>query len=246
MKLILLLVALSCFLQMGCASNLDWRTASRESAGIAPSPQEEKEALVHVYTARAFGWRKYFAVHSWIATKEKNADHYITYHVTSWATRNGGSSVAMTKDIPDRRWYGAEPELIAQVKGPAAESAIQKIQEAVRHYPYPQFYRVMPGPNSNTFISYLLRHTPEIGVELPPNAIGKDWINQGDFFSLSETHTGVQVSAWGLLGFTIGLGDGIEVNIASMTFGIDFWRPALKLPFIGRLGFKDAPVFQAQ
>lgn len=230
-------------MQMGCASNLDWRSASRESAGLAPLPQDEPEALVQVYVARAFSWRKYFAVHSWIATKEKNADHYVTYHVTSWATRNGGSSVAVMNDIPDRRWYGAEPEMIATVKGAKAESAILKIKEAVKSYPYPQKYRIAPGPNSNTFISYLLRHTPEIGVELPSNAIGKDWINEGDLFGLSETRTGVQFSAWGLFGLTLGLGDGIEVNILTMTFGVDFWRPALKLPFVGRLGFKDAPVF---
>ncbi|WP_374078390.1 DUF3750 domain-containing protein [Bdellovibrio bacteriovorus] len=49
----------------------DWRTASRDSAGIAPDPQKEKEAVVQVYAARTFAWRGYFAVHSWIATKEK-------------------------------------------------------------------------------------------------------------------------------------------------------------------------------
>jgi len=39
------------------------------------------------------------------------------------------------------------------------------------------------------------------------------------------------------------LSEGIEINILGLTFGIDFWMPAIKLPFVGRLGFKDRPVF---
>jgi len=33
----------------------DWRTAPRHSIGIAPDPATETEAIVQVYTARAFG-----------------------------------------------------------------------------------------------------------------------------------------------------------------------------------------------
>ena len=57
-------------------SHQDWRTADRGSAGFAPSPELEKEAVVQVYAARAVSWRGYFGVHSWIAMKEKNADFY--------------------------------------------------------------------------------------------------------------------------------------------------------------------------
>jgi hypothetical protein len=35
----------------------DWRTANRDSAGIAPDPAKLREPLVQVYGARAFGWR---------------------------------------------------------------------------------------------------------------------------------------------------------------------------------------------
>ena len=229
-------------LNTACASSGDWRTASRESMGIAPSPEAEKQAIVQVYVARAFGWRKYFGVHSWIATKDKDADHYLTYHVTAWSSRSGGRSITIKPDIPDRRWYGAEAHLITEIRGAKAETAIQKIKQAAENYPYQNSYRVMPGPNSNTFISYLLRKTPELGVELPPHAMGKDWIKEAQIFGVSETNTGFQFSLLGLFGFTLGLGDGIEINILSMSFGIDLWRPALKLHFVGRLGFKDAPV----
>lgn len=221
----------------------DWRTADRSSVGLAPLPEDESQAVVQVYAARAVSWRGYFGVHSWIAIKEKDADHYITYHVLGFRIRRTGTSVVIEKDIPDRKWYGAVPELINEIRGPKAQDAIPKIQAAAESYPYPGQYRVWPGPNSNTFISHILRQVPELGVELPSNAIGKDWINEGDLFGTTESGTGVQVSVLGALGLTVGLAEGIEINLLGMTFGLDFWRPAIKLPFIGRLGFPDAPVF---
>jgi hypothetical protein len=225
-------------------SHQDWRTADRGSAGLAPSPETEKEAVVQVYAARAVRWRGYFGVHSWIALKEKNADFYTTYHVMGFRIQRTGTSIVSERDIPDRRWFGAEPTLVSTLVGPAAERAIPKIHAAVDGYPYKDTYRIYPGPNSNTFISYILRRVPEIGVELPPNAIGKDWINKGDIFGLTESGTGVQVSLLGLLGFSLGLAEGVEVNLLGMTLGVDFWRPAIKLPFAGRFGFTDARVFE--
>lgn len=56
----------------------DWRTADRSSAGLAPLPEKESRAVVQVYAARTLRWRKYFAVHSWIATKEAGASEYQT------------------------------------------------------------------------------------------------------------------------------------------------------------------------
>lgn len=226
-----------------CTHGPDWRTATRQSAGIAPSPDKEPEALVQVYVARTFGWRKYFAVHSWIATKEKNADHYVTYQVTSWNLRSQNSSVIETPDIPDRYWYGAEPTLISELRGPAAEKAIPVIQQLTKDYYYHNQYTIWPGPNSNSYIAHLIRHTPGLHVELPPTAIGKDWIDQGSLAGWSETGSGVQLSLFGVLGLTAALEEGIEVNILGLVFGIDLWRPALKLPFIGRLGFPDGPIF---
>ena len=52
---------------LNCSSGRDWRTASRESAGIAPDPSVTNEAVVHVYGAAAYGWRGWFAIHTWIA-----------------------------------------------------------------------------------------------------------------------------------------------------------------------------------
>ncbi len=217
---------------------LNWQTASRESANIAALPNIDSEAQVQLYTAKAFSWRGYFSVHSWIATKEKNADSYLVFHVLMWGTYYGNSVVAIQKDLPDRYWFGAKPSMIFCVRSDKAQKMIPKIYEAVKSYPYPQRYIAYPGPNSNSFISHIMRKVPGFTIELPSNAIGKDWIHKAQFFGLSETRTGVQFSLYGMFGFTIGLREGIEINIIGLSFGIDFLRPALKLPIVGRVGTK--------
>jgi hypothetical protein len=227
------------FFLFSCAQTNDWRTATKESAHLAPLASVEKAAVVQVYAAKTVSWRGNFSVHSWVATKEKNADEYTTYHVIGWRTQRGLGTVRIEKDIPDRHWFGARPEIVASYIGKEAERMIPAIVEAVKNYPYPDRYRAWPGPNSNTFVSHIIRSVPGMGIELPSNAIGKDWIHDGQIIGWSETKTGVQFSLLGALGFTVGLSDGVEVNILALSIGLDILRPALKLPFVGRIGMKD-------
>jgi hypothetical protein len=81
---VLVSVTLAVEIVVGKSSMVDWRTVSRKSAGIAPNPKIHKEASVQVYAARAFGWRGAFGVHTWIATKPANADHFTVYEVVGW------------------------------------------------------------------------------------------------------------------------------------------------------------------
>jgi len=43
----------------------------------------------------------------------------------------------------------------------------------------------------------------------------------------------------GVLGVSLGRQEGFELNLLGLNFGIDFLNPALKLPFIGRLGASE-------
>lgn len=225
-------------------SGADWRTADKSSIGIAPRPADESGPVVQLYAARTVRWRGYFAVHSWLSLKEPGAQSYRVYQVIGWRLRRGLPSVSITEDDPDRRWYGNAPDLLLDLRGDAAARAIPQIHEAALSYPYPNDYRAWPGPNSNTFISHILRRVPELGVELPPEAIGKDWIGDGDLIGLTESGTGVQFSLFGLLGLSVGLAEGIEFNLAGLNFGADFLRPALKLPLVGRVGMRDSVVWE--
>lgn len=226
-----------------CAQTSDWRTATKESAKIAPLPNVEREAVVQIYAAKTVSWRGYFSVHTWVATKEKNAEDYITYHVIGWRTQRGLPAVRVEKDIPDRHWFGARPILVASYIGEKAQRMIPEIEKAVKSYPYHEQYRAWPGPNSNTFVAHIVRSTPGMQIELPSNAIGKDWIYKGQPIGWSESKTGVQFSLLGALGFTVGLAEGIEFNLLGLSFGVDFYRPAIKLPLVGRLGMEDDIVF---
>ena len=222
----------------GCRT--DWASASRDSAGLAPLPAEAREAIVHVYAARAFSWRGTFAVHSWIAVKEADADAYEVIDVTGWRVRRGaGRAVRVREEVPDREWFGATPTLLQELRGEEAAAAIPKLRAAVEAYPYPSSYRMFPGPNSNTFVSHVLRRVPELTVELPPHAIGKDWLEGGGVVDTTESGTGGQLNLLGLLGVQLGLAEGVELNLLGLCFGVDLWSPAVKLPFIGRVGFPD-------
>ena len=241
-KFLLLLVVLlvgPALALAGCTVRLgqDWRTADRSSAGIAPEPDEAREAIVSVWAARAFNWRGLLAVHTWVATKPGNAPHYRVHQVIGWRGRGGGNVVVSSPDLPDRFWYGQPPRLVKELRGPAAESAIPKILEAVDAYPHTHVYRLWPGPNSNTFTAYIARRVPELAVELPATAIGKDYLERGRFLAVAPGGRGFQFSVFGLAGVMIGVEEGIELNVLGLVFGIDPLGPAIKLPGIGRIGF---------
>ena len=219
----------------------DWRTADRSSAGIAPAPTEAPEAIVQVWAARAFNWRGLLAVHTWIATKPGNAPRYMVHQVIGWRGRGGGSVVVSSPDLPDRSWYGQPPQLVKELRGPAAANVIPKVLEAVEAYPYTHHYRLWPGPNSNTFTSFVVRRVPGLDVDLPVTAIGKDYLEDGRFLAQSPGGRGFQVSLFGLAGVLAGVQEGIEINLLGLVFGVDPLGPALKLPGIGRLGFGGPP-----
>jgi len=217
----------------------DFRRADRSSAGIAPPAENTPEAVVQVYTARALNWRGIFAVHSWIATKPENAEAYTVHQVIGWRVYRNLPAMVSAPGTPDGRWFGNEPSLIAELRGEAAARAISKIIEAVANYPYPDEYTVWPGPNSNTFVAYVGRQVPELRMDLPSTAIGKDYPINGSIIDRAPSGTGYQLSMLGVLGVTLAREEGVELNLLGLNFGIDFYKPALKLPFVGRIGVGD-------
>lgn len=218
----------------------DWRTAGRESADIAPLASTHPDALVLVYAARAFKWRGAFAVHTWISAKPRDSEQWTVYQVVGWRKWRGLPVVSRETDLPDRLWYGQKPELLGKVVGDQAQRAIAGIESATDRYPWPMEYRLWPGPNSNTFVSWVAREVPELRVNLPVSAIGKDYLGPGKFLAPAPSNTGYQFSLGGVFGVTIGKIEGFELNFLGSGFGFDFLRPAIKLPGIGRFGKTSA------
>ena len=158
-------------------SNKDWRTASRESAGIAPDPAVTEEAVVQVYGARAWGWRGWFAIHTWIAAKRTGEESYKVYDVVGWRGNRGQPVMRITEDIPDRHWFGEKPKIIKEHRGEGVDQLIDKIEKAALSYPWKKEYRVFPGPNSNTFVAWIGKEVPELDLDLPFTAIGSGYVN---------------------------------------------------------------------
>jgi hypothetical protein len=217
----------------------DYRTADRSSAGIAPPAETTPEAVVQVYGARALNWRGIFGVHTWIATKPPDAIQYTIHHVIGWRAYRNLPVVVSAPGIPDGRWFGNEPELLLDIRGDVAAGAIPKIVQAAATYPYADDYQLWPGPNSNTFMAYVGRQVPELKMDLPATAIGKDYPINGSMIDRTPSGTGYQLSLLGLFGITLAREEGIELNLLGLSFGVDILKPALKLPFIGRLGVSE-------
>lgn len=163
-------------LGLAACSTGDWRTASREPAGIAPNPMTNQEAIIEVYAADAFGWRGWFAVHTWIAVKPQQAGEYTVHEVVGWRVNRGQSALySYHTPTPDRYWYGAKPQKLLSIRGAKAEALIPQINDAVKRYPWANEYEAVPGPNSNTFPAWIGLQVPELGLELPFSAIGSGY-----------------------------------------------------------------------
>ena len=218
----------------------DWHSASRESAGLAPDPATTHEAVVQVYSARAVSWRGWFGVHTWIAVKPTGAREFTVHEVMGWRLAQTGTAVVERNRPADGYWYGNRPELLGDIRGPGVEAVIQRIEAAVKEYPYPDRYHIWPGPNSNTFTAFLLRKVPELRVDLPPTAIGKDYLGWQSV-NVTPSGTGGQANLLGLLGLSAGIEEGLEVNVLGLNFGVDPKSLSIKLPIVGRIGPHTPP-----
>jgi hypothetical protein len=211
----------------------DWRTLSREPVGLAPDPAVVKDAVVQVYGARAVGAKGLFGVHTWVAVKPTDAASWTVYEVIGWRLRWADSVLVVRSRDPDGRWFGAQPELYAEKRGRGVDELIKRIDKAARAYPYPKEYSIWPGPNSNTFTAWIGRAVPELQIDLPATAIGKDYLG-ASMFASAPSGSGFQVSVKGLLGVAASGVDGVELNLLGLNFGLS--PNGLKLPMVGRIG----------
>ncbi len=161
----------------------DWRTAERGSAGIAPDAVETQEAVILAYGAATYGWRGYFADHTWIATKREAETEYTIYEVIGWRSYRGLPVVRVSTGAPDRHWFGAPPRELLRLQGEGVEELVGRVEDAVASYPWPDKYRAFPGPNSNTFTAWIAKQVPELGLSLPLRAVGKSYLLSADIGS---------------------------------------------------------------
>jgi hypothetical protein len=218
-----------------------YRDADWSSTGMLPLASVAKPARVIVFTGTTGAWKGIFSVHSWVVFKRENATNWTRYDVVGW-----GNPLRTNNWPPDGRWYGNTPVIIADVSGAEAEKIIPRIEAVAKGYAYAGAgdYRIWPGPNSNSFTAAVLRAVPELGVTLPPNAVGRDF-RDGFYAGRTDSGTGFELNLNGYAGIKLGWVEGIEVNLLGLVAGLDLQHPALKLPGFGRVGF-PAPVSTAE
>lgn len=242
LKILALFLALAVFAQISLSAALwatgdaprDWWSADRSSAGLLPAAAAHPPAAIRVFSARTVSWRGVLATHSWLVLKEEGAPRWRRFDYTAW-----GAPIRVDGFAPDGRWFGGAPDLVFAADGAAAARAIPKILAAIERYPFARLgdYRAWPGPNSNTFVAAALAAAPELGARLPGTAIGRDFPHDGRWFVAGAQ--GARVSLGGYLGAAVGW-RGVELNILGGVVALDWARPAIELPGLGRLGM--APV----
>jgi len=89
----------------------------------------------------------------------------------------------------------------------------------------------------------VLRAVPELGVALPPNAVGRDF-RAGFYAGRTDSGTGVELNLAGFAAVKLGWVEGVEVNLLGLVAGLDLRHPGVKLPGFGRIGV-ESPVATA-
>ncbi len=211
-------------------------TNTTESPALKIAETSE-EPVVRVYTARTWGPKGIFAVHSWIAMKRQGSEEFEVSQVIGWRQAASGNVLFRETGVPIDSWWGNEATLILDLQGVEAASVINRVDSAINEYPWKNEYRLFPGPNSNTFVAWVGLQAPEMGLDLPSTAIGKDWRPFDHALGASASGTGYQASLFGLLGTSVGFEEGLEVNILGLNFEFDLLDLAVEVPLFGRYGF---------
>ncbi|GGE24145.1 hypothetical protein GCM10011390_49460 [Aureimonas endophytica] len=243
MKLALLLLGLVYLLPAALAVALwtagnhpaSWRDADWTSARLLPAPQADREAALYVFAARTGGLKGALSEHSWIVVKEKGGAAYERWDKVGW-----GMPIRRNAYPPDGRWYSNPPRLVLERHGPAAEAVLPAVREALASYPYAMAggYHIFPGPNSNTFVEYVLRHVPGLRTALPPVAVGRDYPSDGRLAVFDRDRGDLRLSLFGFAGLSLGRTAGVEINLLGLVAGLDPWRLAVKVPAFGTFGLR--------
>jgi hypothetical protein len=214
----------------GWAAN--WKSANWSSSGLLPQATGVPEARVVILAARTGRWKGIFAEHMSIILKPAGAAQWTRYDVVGW-----GNPVRRDNYPADAFWYGNPPRILHEISGTEAARLIPRIEQSIAAYPYQQRgdYVVWPGPNSNTFVAWVVRNTEGFNAELSSVAVGKDWLGPGLALERAPSGSGWTMSAWGYIGVTVARDEGVELSLLGSSIGVDFNDAAIKLPALGKL-----------
>ncbi len=182
------------------------------------------------------------ARHPWIAVRASGERDWERWEVMCCADGGPLGTVERSHVDPlsDHGAGGGDVRIHGVWSGRAAEPLVACVRSEAPAYPQRDRYRAWPGPNSNTFVDWVLRRC-DIPVALPAPSIGKDHRGLGLGASPTPGGSGVQLET-PLVGVRAGLFEGVELHVLGLAWGVDLWPPALIVPVgSGRIGFDDRP-----
>lgn len=127
----------------------------------------------------------HFALHLWIVTvgptgitrfevlhsKRTNVKHYGYVYLNYCPATRGLRRRRGSKEF----W---KSKLLGSITGDdksLAEQMVNFIHNYSKDYPYKDTYRIFPGPNSNSYVGWILSQFPEAQINIPWNALGKNY-----------------------------------------------------------------------
>lgn len=127
----------------------------------------------------------YIALHCWfvLADQENKISRWEIWQKpgrckNSWGHlhQNLFSAKEGIKLLPVISLWKWSPRLLYYFDNSSASTLINTIRSTPECYPYRYVYKAFPGPNSNTFVKWVLNHLSDKNIELPISAIGRNWI----------------------------------------------------------------------
>jgi hypothetical protein len=127
------------------------------------------QAVARIYAA-SFPLTEGIAVHPWFVVKPPDSSCFERWEVGFRADEPYGF---VHKDLfaPEQDVGIAGPRVLAELLGTEAESVVEFIRDESPNYPCKDVYVLFPGPNSNTYLQWVLANTGW-QVNLPPTAVG--------------------------------------------------------------------------
>jgi hypothetical protein len=204
---------------------------------FSPLPAAPTEPLVQLRCAPLPGALGSIAEHHWFLEFDPEDGRWHRWELWQLANVGGTSWGHVHKDLirAEAGLNGYPPRVVAEWRGQAARDLRAAIADSAA-YPHRDRYLAWPGPNSNTYIAWVLRRSGA-PADLGPLRIGMDYLGPQGGVAFSTTGTGVQAET-PVLGARVGPQEGAEVHFLCFTFGIDTWPPAIKTP-VGRVGFPE-------
>jgi hypothetical protein len=123
----------------------------------------------------------------------------MVYEVVGWRVQGSEDALVVSILLADGRWYGNAPKIISDIGVKGVGDVVHKIDLSAHIYPNKYIYSVWPGPNSNTFTSFVPPPTSKLKLDLSPTFIGKGYIPGGNFLK-TPSGTRYQIQLFGLAG----------------------------------------------